>query len=870
MNQSTKQSLKSIRISIINMKLAALMMVWMAHSISTKFINTDGSVTTIRKVDYNQLHSMDWIKRHDWDDWLHSDCFFSDSITSVSTGNPPSPDFFFSPTEFDSLDVTPFLTALKRQSRISILKFKNSRNFVVCLVIAIFAGIFFLLALYHLGCVSKNKRIRVSAKCFKFCTILVLFFLFAVVVCFFVAIKKGLVAKRIEQEMLCEALRVPMTLMNGNAQSALAGAGAFHFVGFRQLRKWVSSFLDQFQDFSSGQNHEHLKILSQVQFESDVQKLVTTVDDFYQKYHEQTVPDLAGVQHIPPSIRDELEFYHSKMVILGREYLSHAKRVNGLGDIFSLLKDAQSKEVFRGDLEGAETRLLDVEAGFLEFWDAMLKLTLIAPGTQKSDVNSILWISGLSLLVVCFNLSIFLRNYCQNKLKSIQGYRGVLLFLGLLLIVCAGMCLEVLQSVYTTHYGCGFLHHLLNGRSELIADVETDFNANPEAKLVIDLCYSSSKESASKGIYSLLKDEGQVEALAGYLEFLDGLKTVDDDKQAVNHLTDEYQTVFFGNRLEQKRKGQEQEFRELSEALDKLNQLVSCGNVVYSWTSETCKKAQESKEQCVKIETGEYVPIECVEQKDHAKSLFEQLQRHFQVEVKLMSEMIEGLLPESNPDSVMHHLVRVWTSNNYIYEKVGEVEGNLKVHFQTLDDGELHNWLNCSLIKQDLEAVYNGVCLSRLVYGVRFADFCSVLMVLMFVLIVLSYALTLLDFKTVKMDEQDYGQFNDMENYAFTGQSRRKESENREEPAPRSWEEDEMEREVENKEMNVFGGRERVNSDLDNTFDEDSFIPRVSQNVAHKRISEIDKKSDFFEEEDDDIFSEIKGNDDPVKVLNED
>ena len=122
--------------------LAIISIVW------SKFSNNNSAeIIDHDKFKEKLIEDEKWIKVHGWDEWLETECLFDDQQFVETSQDTPSPDFLFSPSEFESLDLSPFLESFKNGKRMPIFKFKNSRNIILCLTLAIISGIFFLLVL---------------------------------------------------------------------------------------------------------------------------------------------------------------------------------------------------------------------------------------------------------------------------------------------------------------------------------------------------------------------------------------------------------------------------------------------------------------------------------------------------------------------------------------------------------------------------------------------------------------------------------------------------------------------------------------------------------------------------------------------------
>ena len=771
------------------------------------------------------IEDENWLKVHNWDNWLSTDCLFSNDELVNPDSSVPSFNYLFSPEEFDDLDLAAFREALKENSRMPIFKFQNSRNIIICIISSILTGILFFLFLYHLGCVSRHKKIKVSKSVYICLVISLCIFIFIVVVSYIVLVILGLKAKKVESKILCEALRVPLTLMRGNADVTTVAKHDAHFIGLRTFRNWISSFLNDYHSYVSGDNHDVLQLLGDIHFERHVDILKTSVIDFVKKFRNKTVTNFEGVETVPNTLSSGLTHYQELMDALVVQYSEHAERINGLNDIFDFVKDANAKERFRNNLEMAEMQLIEMEIKFLKFWQDMLNTVLISPGTQKTDVDVILWINAIFISVVLFSFIIYIFTYCKKQVKNPLIFRGVLLGSCLFAITSMVLSIEILRGVYSTHYGCAFLDQIINGDTSLVSDLEQDFGASKETQLIFNTCYLN-PDSSSHNIYSLVSDSDHQTAMMGYLEFLDGLKTISDDKQAINHLTDEYATVQFGNRLEEMKLGLRLEFSNLEAELDKLNVMFQCTDMFYSWSEDTCKKAAYPKPNCVVISDQTYVFHECVADDVSARDIFIRLQDYILSEKNLMSEMINDLIPVSNTASVMHNLEEVWRKNNFIYEKVKLLQDSLNAPFESLDDGELKNWLDCTAIKSDLEFIYEDVCLKDLGYGVKFADLASTIAILLFFILTFNFLITILDFKGDPSRLDSSG-------YMFNDSSRMKKE------IDRNFEKDRVKDKKEG-----FASQENekfVDPNLNETgnnqdfSDEELYIPQKSINIQYKR-----------------------------------
>ena len=706
-------------------------------------------VTSTASETSNSSPSKLWDEMPKWKRLYNDDCLVDNRVNSDMPGLSESS--LIKPEEYADLDITSFNQALKLQTSISIFKFKNSGKIVSCFFFALALSIVFLVGLYVVACKKIKKKIVTSKQKFSAITVALGLFAFVLLILYFMNISNGTKAKRAEDNILCESFRLPNTFLMGNIETRLRLARQKHFIGIIKLKEWVQHFRDNLPQFLSQKNYSSLQYIDQINLQSHVNEFERALDNYQKKYEDETVPNFAGVDQIPPTISRSLRHFRDLMLKLTTTYSEHVDRIQGLVDIFDFIKDTQSQADFDTNLKSAQDELEHIQAKFVDAWDKLMDFVLVAPGTQSVDVNTILGLHGVILFLILGLMVVFLVKRYQGRALKVRVFRKGLLVLMILLIMGFFMTMTMLFNVYTTHYGCAFLYRITKRDKTVFNYLPTRYKNNRQIKLIIDKCIMPNNDTDQ--LFSLITNNEQSFALNAYLDFLEGLKLVNDDKQAINSKTDSYSVVAFGNHLEKAKKGYEIEFKELRDKLQQLNQMFMCSDTFYSWSFYTCSMTHTAKQNCIRLDQDHFYHEDCVEDIDAAREIFKALKRHFVEEVDLVTKMQNDL--KGNDFSLLTHLQVIWRLNDSIYTKVEVFKEVLKTHFEDFDDGRLENWLDCSVIQEDLEVMFQDTCLNHLKPSITFAKLSVWIGLSLFVLLIWGFVMTLVRFGKPAGDLKD-------------------------------------------------------------------------------------------------------------------
>ena len=687
-----------------------------------------------------------WVQAKQWGKWYNDSCMYDDHLLSSLENDQGG----FTSEEYEDMDLRPFMDSISKKSKIAIFRFKNSSKILLCLFLGLFCGLFYFVGVYHIACVNQKKYVFVSRNLFIALTFLLAILFIVALGLFFKGVSSGMRAIDAEKSIMCEAFRLPKTLLDGNLSEKFERAEGRHFIGLVRFADWVRNFRLNLDQIASGENKNGLEAINNIHLLSTVEEFETATKNFYKKYEKETIPDFAGNARTPFTIEYSLRHFMEMMDEMQEQYLKHAEHLQGVGDIYEYIETSTTRSELRNNLKMVQDHYEDLIRGFLKVWDDLLVQALVAPGTHVVDVHWILGIFGLFLFGIGSFMTVFIVKRFRNTLKKIKVCRVILMVMGVMIMVAFFLTMQAIVSFYTLHYTCGFLYKATFKDQRQFTILANKFDVNGQIEAIKNHCFISQTSTEISKLPYLIDEPEHEKTIKDFIIFLNGIKVVSDDQQAIDPTINDFPITAFANHLDKMKQGFSVEFDEMNTQLEKLNDLYKCSETFFSWSEGTCKMVHTSKINCVKILNDHFYVEECVEERDQAKEIFNSLKTHIDSEARLMDQMILDL--KTSDSSLLNHLKLIWRQHAMIHDKLENVKRLMDTQFQDFEDGELRNWLDCSVIQEDLKIMYKDTCSRNLAHSLEFGNYAMWCGIILFFFLILSYALTILNFRKSSFD----------------------------------------------------------------------------------------------------------------------
>jgi hypothetical protein len=260
--------------------------------------------------------------------------------------------------------------------------------------------------------------------------------------------------------------------------------------------------------------------------------------------------------------------------------------------------------------------------------------------------------------------------------------------------------------------------------------MESYLSDEPIIKNIFKQCYFHPQSDGSSNFYHLFENDNQQNALQDYLGFLDGLKVVEEDLQSLISSKDVFYTNMFVDALHHFRSGQAYDFDNIEREYDELNKMVACAGDFYVFNEDGCKDMPSTRSNCLRIDIHSFHDDTCFDDTSRGSIIFANLQNYIKREKEFIDEMLFDLIDESNPNSIAQHINKTVVKFEYIDEKVKDLETNLKIHFEGLKKGPFEDWLDCTVIKRDLDRSHDKMCDYDVFEMSSHADLCFLILIL--------------------------------------------------------------------------------------------------------------------------------------------
>lgn len=643
---------------------------------------------------------------------------------------------------YKNTDVVPFVKNLMNQESMGLfdMNFKGFFFFMYSLAFLVAAGI----VVKCIFCCSilRTRRLKYRPVCYKCCNGLSVLLVAISLIMLVLNLVWLTNIISIQQDLKCEATRVPHTLFFGNPEIYFKVSRTSNFIGFETFNLFLQDFLSEVDSFTQGDNFKIMKELQRVDFHASVQNIFKVFIEFTNNFRDKESVDTSGSSAKPRSIDIMLPIYKSNIQNMLDEYQVIADRVKNISLLMPLLENPSQLDTFKHDLSSSSDQLKTIQIHLSMFWNQVLRGSFDSAILFQTSVIllSIFMFCLVLLLVATQGLLLRLFKCFPNHRKKRVRFLAVL---GLILIflICLSL-FEISRGIYTSVYGCSFLYQMRNDPFNTKTKIEPYLKQNSVVDRIFNECYFEAKKTNSLNFFSLLDNDKEQHSMQQYVDFLDSIKLIHDDFSVIDRSNNKYFTESYIGLLKDKMNGVSFDFDGVEDALRSFNESISCANIAYALTSKSCGQQISNQETCLGILENEFTVPDCVSNKDEAELNFSRLKEYISRETDLINEMLVYLEGPRTGGSILSLTDQIASQFEFLDRKVRSLDSNLHSNLSQFSQGSLKKWLDCGVIQNEIAKTFNNVCDRKTEDLLKFTDLNFGLLVIGFISVSIMFVAT--------------------------------------------------------------------------------------------------------------------------------
>lgn len=528
---------------------------------------------------------------------------------------------------------------------------------------------------------------------------------------------------RIEENLLCEATRVPHAFLFGNPEIHFEVKKSSHFLGLERIRNYLDIYISESSLYTSGSNSKILQEIEAMKIQNKVAELENTLDEFFTKYEDMKGRDASGRNRVPLSISYTIPYYKSHMTSLIEKYKLFAGYIDKISTFSYTVKNSTRAEEFHRYLKDTSKQLTDYQFKFSEFWNQIMVTSFDSTLGFKISVIGLVVIATLIFISQCANIIAFIHGVKSGKIKSKSNVRCLMI---LVLFICFWgfmAIFEVGRGIFSSLYGCSVMYQMEHDPYKTEEVIKPYLLQDPHINDFFKHCYFAPKRDSADNFFSLISGENEKIALLNYFSFLDGLKMSHENVLTLSKDLDVYYTDRLIESLKSFKTGESLDFDDVFNNLAKLNYIFSCSNIYYSLTERDCNELPAGKTVCVKILTGNFEEASCMSN-DVGESavLFDELKEYITREQTFIDNILEDVNGSSNDDSIVSKLHTTIDHFDMLDKKIRNISTTLNRDFDKLVPGRLEDWMDCGVVRDEVKKSFNNLCNHDMQKLMKFGD----------------------------------------------------------------------------------------------------------------------------------------------------
>ena len=644
----------------------------------------------------------------------------------------------------EKIDIVPFLETIENKKAMGVTEYKNTAylSFMIIMLTCVL-GLIVTIVVFSCTRLSK-KQFKMRPRCVKCCWIFLGVFVIVMFILLLVSIAWTPRMLGIQNDLLCEATRLPHTLFFGSPEIHYKVPAESKFLGFERIRKYLLNFLNSYQQFTRGLDADVLNDIKKIGVAEEVKVLFMMSEDFKEKYKNKKILNSEGEHGIPLSISHSMPLYLLYLNSLVETYDMTSTRVENINILSPMLQDPTLSKTFESDLKSAASELEELEVHLSTFWNDIMT------GTFDSTVGFNVAVIGLLIICLVLWLAVAVSSctlWKKTKSGKIRDRLKVRFLLGLvlfLMIFAFIAIFDVGRATFSTLYGCATLHQFKHDPENTKPLIQKHLLKDEAVLNVLEKCYFNPKISDSLNFYDLFKSQQSRSAIENYLTFLDAIKVFHEEANGIRPETDRFHTKAFEEKIVAYKDGLSYDFPDVFRNLSLLNYNFTCSDMYFALTDKTCVEMPDNKTHCVIILTGIFTQDPCMNTllSEESESIFLKLQNHMKAEQIYADEMLDDLVGPNNSNSILNKIEVVLLEFGKVDANVKKLTTDLHSSFKDMAPGHLYNWLDCRAIRKDIDTSYDRLCGHYLFSLGQYGDVTFFILFFAFICIAMIFVMT--------------------------------------------------------------------------------------------------------------------------------
>lgn len=611
---------------------------------------------------------------------------------------------------FKNVDISPFFEAVMGNKPISPTDM-NFRGFLIFAIVFIVIGFItcFSFCICTFSKISKKKMKRRNCllqTCFAIPCIFIMIGVFMTISNYLYLSEM----MEIENNLLCEATRIPHTLFFGNPENHLDVENSRHFVGFESIRNYIQNFLVESNSFQNGENSVLIKDLQDIDILKSVHELFEKSQEFFSYFESKMIVNASGERQHPLTIVYNLPSYKNYLTQMLDRYQIGGDRLENIVTLSPTLLDSEDSSYLVSNLKNSHDQLLKIQQHLSIFWNQMLTASFDNTLVFKIAVIGVIMQNTVLILSILLMASILGYSTCKfANIKNKKALRFLMILVCLICIITTISLYEVARGVFSSVYGCSVMYQMKENPVITNSKIKNYVKSDVIISNIFDKCFSDDSTDHTQNFYSLFEDEQVKTSIQEFLEFLDGIKMLHEEVKFMDSNYDTKLTESMAATFQAYKDGELYDFEDIEHKISQLNQYFECAHIFFSLSQKGCEK----KTKCINIKQDEFESPQCVSYIIEAKQIFDNLHAYIMAEDQLMEEILFKLNSPKNPKSLLNLINKILMEFEQINSKVKNLDSKLDTHFDQLADGAIHTWLDCGVVKDQIKKSFNNLCDSK-------------------------------------------------------------------------------------------------------------------------------------------------------------
>lgn len=632
---------------------------------------------------------------------------------------------------YHETDITPFLEAISKRKKLSLTEYKNT-GLLGVLIFFITMVVLLLLIVSFFTCITKKDKVIKNRPCCvkTWLAIISILLLISFILMMIILVSASNIS-RAHNDLLCEATRIPHTLIMGTPQIHFEIESKRKFLGLERILDFSIIYLDHFLIDPKKENIEILQKIRDTRLRDEMTLLKSASNNFKSNFADKTTLDAEGKQNIPISIQHEFPKYNYFLDLLSKRYELTVNRIAQINILTPLLLDESDFKTLKDDFHSAVNEIKDLEENIASFWNEIMTSTFMQSVTFRILLIGLILISVIIWISLVVSFCVFCKRTkrgSSNKIKDKSSLR-LLLVLNLVAMLLGSISFSFLSSVtYSSFYACATMNQLKNEPQKTKTIIEKTLLKDEAILRIFDTCFSSPERNGNLNFQNLFVNEETKKVISDLILFIDALKILQEKDGAIMKDHDLSQNSDYYTKFENYKNGISSDFQNVHLNLSTLNHNFFCSDIIYKLDSEGCIHLPQEKTKCISILKSNFESDPCMHETkiQESETLFLKLKNHITAEQDHINPILEQIDGKSNLNSIAQRIKEIGNKYNDLISEIQQLTINIHLPLGDLASGHIENSLDCGAVRRDLDTTYDKMCrdhvwfLSRITFAAFF------------------------------------------------------------------------------------------------------------------------------------------------------